>query len=138
MLSYDCFPCLKEDSTDIKMNWSAAIPISREELLCQLHFDLGSFYFYKENYELATGHFVECKGLIEKVKKGTFCNGLDEADLEGYLVACSAGVTAKPSLLQQMRICITNHYTVRQETFLKFLPNAIQNFSSYNQWYILM
>lgn len=113
MLTFDCFIMLKEDSKNVESNWSHAVPISKEELHAQVHYDLGCYFFYKENYMLATRHFMQSKICFKDLKQTAGFVDIEVEDLDGYISACSsqAGEIQK-SLLHQMRASITNQYTV--------------------------
>lgn len=110
MLTFDCFLMLKEDSNNAQMSWSSAVEIPMEEFKAQLHFDVGCFFFYKENYSLATTHFMQSKQFCESVRNSTGFLTVDSEDLEGYIIACS-GKGSQSNLLHQLRTSITNHYT---------------------------
>lgn len=111
MLSFDCFVMLTEEAEDIEHNWMQAHYISRNEFSAQINYELGCFYFYKENYDLARVHLQNAvefhNQIIEKVG---FCN-LKMDILEGYSLACKSHVGDKNrDLLHAFSICIANQY----------------------------
>lgn len=110
MLTFNCFLMLKENSSNVETDWSHSIPISKEEFKAQVHYDLGCFFFYKENYKLATTHFVECKEFFNAIGESSGLVSIDREDLEGYILACLGG--SKKNLLHQLRNSVANQYTV--------------------------
>lgn len=110
MLTSDCFLMLKEDSSNVEIDWSYAVQISKEEFKARLHYDLGCFFFYKENYKLATMHFTQCKHFFDALTETTGLITVDKDDLEGYILACAGGT--KKDLLHQLRHSVCNGYTV--------------------------
>lgn len=112
MLTFNCFLMLKENSSNVETDWSHSIPISNEEFKAQVHYDLGCFFFYKENYKLATKHFVECKEFYKAIRESSGLISIDKEDLEGYILACVGG--SKKNLLHQLRNSVSNQYTVKK------------------------
>lgn len=110
MLTFSCFLMLKENSSNAETDWAHAVPISKEEFKAQVHYDLGCYFFYKQNYKLATAHFVECKKLFVAIKESTGLITVDKDDLEGYLLACMGG--SNKDLLHQLRNSVSSQYTV--------------------------
>ncbi|XP_017782006.1 PREDICTED: integrator complex subunit 8 [Nicrophorus vespilloides] len=112
MLGYNCFVLLTEGSRETQFEWNEAVPISKEEFKSQIHYDLGAFYFYKENYETAFKNFKQSVNYFKEIKdnKG-FCS-VDYDCLESYLFACNYSENSgNISLLQQMSNSIVNQYT---------------------------
>lgn len=118
MLTFDCFLMLKENSSNVETDWSQAIPISTEEFKAQLHYDLGCFFFYKENYKVATTHFVQCKQFFEGIKENVGLVTIDRDDLEGYILACMGG--SNINLLHQLRNSVSSQYTVKRFAIRRF------------------
>lgn len=116
LLTFNCFLMLKENSSNVETDWTHAISISNEEFKAQVHYDLGCFFFYKENYKLATAHFVECKQFFDAIRESTGLITIDRDDLEGYVLACMGG--SKKDLLHQLRNSVSSQYTVRKRRFL--------------------
>lgn len=111
LLTFDCFLMLKENSNEVQTDWTCAVPIPKEELQAQIHFDLGCFFFYKENYSLATIHFTQSRDMLRSLRDAVGFHTIEPEDLDGYIVACNGGETPK-NLHQQLRISVTNHYKV--------------------------
>lgn len=111
LLTMDCFLMLKESSNGVETDWSHSIAMSKEELQTQLHFDLGCFFFFKENYTVATTHFTRSKQAHRNLQNITGFATVDVEDLDGYILACT-GADAQKDLQQQFRTCIANHYMV--------------------------
>lgn len=109
MLTFECFLMLKENSSNAETDWANALRISDEEFKAQVHFDLGCFFFYKENYKLATTHFTQCKRFFYAIRESTGLISVDPEDLEGYILACLGGT--RKDLLHQLRSSISNQYT---------------------------
>lgn len=113
ILTFDCFVMLKEDSKTIVSDWSQAVQISKEELQAQVHYDLGCFFFYKENYVVARAHFMESRTFFKQLTHTTGFADVDTEDLEGYIAACNMETAdVHRNLLHQMRASVTNHYMV--------------------------
>lgn len=131
MLTFECFLMLKENSDNVETDWSHAIPISSGEFKAQIHYDLGTFFFYKENYKLATTHFVQCKQFLDAVKGDSGLITIDKDDLEGYLLACMGG--SKKNLLHQLRNSVASQYTVKNTLFFQSRQYLVYFLGNY--WY---
>lgn len=110
LLTFNCFVMLKENSSNAETDWNNAVPISNKEFKAQVHYDLGCFFFYKENYKLATAHFGQCKQFFYAIRDNTGLISVERDDLEGYVLACMGG--SRKSLLHQLRSSVSSQYTV--------------------------
>ncbi|XP_052817702.1 integrator complex subunit 8-like [Mya arenaria] len=87
-----------------EFTWDIATEILPDEYICQLSYDLGTYFFYQESYHQALEMFRECKDLSKHMKKPEYCH-VQEQRLNGYFVACrtlkesSAKLSAKPESL---------------------------------------
>lgn len=131
MLTFNCFLMLKENSSNVETDWSQSIVISNEEFKAEVHYDLGCFFFYKENYKLATTHFVQCKQFFDGIKESSGLTSIDREDLEGYILACMGG--NKRGLLHQLRNSVSSHYTVRK-SYLRLLIATLNVCFIGNYW----
>lgn len=84
--------------------WELGVEIMQEEYICQLSYDLGTYFFYRESYHHALEMFRETKDLLKHLDSPTYCH-VQEQRLNGYYVACktlkesSAKLSAKPESL---------------------------------------
>lgn len=88
MLTYDCFTLPTESNDAIEFDWSKSKAVSKNEFFSQVNYDLGTFFFYKEEYNLAKKHFSLC---LDCFNDSTELNGFFEVDremLEVYINAC--------------------------------------------------
>lgn len=89
--------------------------ISPFEYEAQIHYDLGCFYFNRENYELAKQHFFKSSESFYSLNIDADLEyaSFDMKYLNGYLCACNVPVVDyTPSLLQQMNASIADQYAV--------------------------
>nr|XP_022899838.1 integrator complex subunit 8 [Onthophagus taurus] len=111
MLNYECFVMLSEDTDDIEHTWDQAEQISKYEYDAQIHYELGCFFFYKENYDLAKNHFKSAMDCYRFVKTSTGFMYFNVEELQGYLMACQASPEeSNKNLLHLFSICVANHY----------------------------
>lgn len=103
---------LTEDNTEIRNDWTHGLPVSKEEFSAQITYDLAVFYFFKENYEMATSYFTSCARFFKNVVNKTGFLSIDWNELQGYLLACNTTMEGTNNLLQQLHISIANQYMV--------------------------
>ncbi|XP_074646480.1 integrator complex subunit 8-like isoform X2 [Tubulanus polymorphus] len=89
MPTAECIGFLDENTDEPVHSWDKGVVISRDEALCQVCFELGSYYFYVSEIEKALSMFTKTKDLLEKLKDPQFCR-VDKKRLHGYTVACNS------------------------------------------------
>lgn len=132
VLTFDTFQMLTEDSKEVEHNWEKSIEVSAFEYEAQVHYDLGCFYFNRENYAAARNHFLKSSesyyGL--NVDADLEYASFDMRRLNGYLNACDVAVLDQnPSLLQQMNASIADQYTgilqiLQEDNLVREIPNC--------------
>lgn len=121
MLTFNCFK-LPTEKNDLEFDWSSAQSISKEEFCAQLNYDLGTFFFYKEDYNLAREHFSNCLSSYKAMKDNNGFVKFSKDVLEVYVRACSGPSDgSKGSLLEQLNLSVVNQYMV------SFLLNLVLN-----------
>lgn len=88
MPKFECFQLPTEINEDINFDWTKSESISKEELVAQICYELGTYFFYREEYKLATERFQRCS---ESLKANKISNGFlnfDKEILDVYLKAC--------------------------------------------------
>lgn len=101
--------------------------------LFQLHFDLGTYFIFRQANTLARKHFAACHQLLQQCPNpSVFCK-VPLAKLDGYRIACGVySPPAQSSLLCQFYASISQQYMVREErkTFLvKFRFSLVSRYS---------
>ena len=89
----------------------------------QLHFDLGSFHFFREEYSVASEHITQAAELCEQLNDETtlYCT-VSKEDLKGYSEACDVSTSTESSqnLTLQFHRAIRDQYTVSVSNILIF------------------
>ncbi|XP_021913998.1 integrator complex subunit 8 isoform X2 [Zootermopsis nevadensis] len=111
---FDTFVMLTEDSTDARQNWDKSAEVSSTEFLCQLHFDLGSFHFFREEYSVSGDLFrkaAELRQLLD-IESTVYCT-VSVEDLKGYCEACdiTSPTVSTHNLTYQLHRAIRDQYT---------------------------
>ncbi|XP_044746312.1 integrator complex subunit 8 [Coccinella septempunctata] len=88
MPKLECFELPTEINENIKFDWSKSEIISREELVSQICYELGTYFFYREEYKSATERFQRCLESLKAIKSSNGFLNFDEEILEVYLKAC--------------------------------------------------
>ena len=112
MLTYDCFVAPSEHESQIDHDWKQAVNISRNEFNAQIHYELGMFYFYKENYDMARTHFKSAVECFKQIDENVGFVSVKLGSLEGYLLACTQMEESNKRLLYLLSVSIANQYTV--------------------------
>ncbi|XP_060527282.1 integrator complex subunit 8 isoform X2 [Cylas formicarius] len=111
MLTFDCFNTPTEQNDNIEFDWSKGQSITKEEFGAQISYDLGTFYFYQEDYNQAKEYFLKCLEYFNTLDKNNGFLNFDKAVLEVFVRACDPTVdTQKRSLLEQLSNSIVNQY----------------------------
>lgn len=111
MLTFDCFLVLTESSSEIQFDWSRAVAVPRAEFLAQLNYEMATLYFYTEEYEAATDHFVQAKTHLDSVSQKIGFLTVNPATLDSYLIACNSQTSAwKNTLLHQLHASVSSHF----------------------------
>ncbi|XP_044263221.1 integrator complex subunit 8 [Tribolium madens] len=127
MLTFDCFK-LPSETNGLEFDWSSAQSISKEEFCAQLNYDLGTFFFYKEDYNLARDHFTKCLSSYKAMKENNGFVKFNIKVLEVYVRACS-GDGSKGSLLEQLNTSVVNQFMgitsiLQQDNIFREIPLA--------------
>nr|CAH7718702.1 unnamed protein product [Callosobruchus chinensis] len=110
-LTFDCFPLPTESNDNVELEWSKSQQIERDEFCAQINYDLGMYFFYREDYELARSHFSQCLYYFKEASVTSTFYEVDRQTLEIYVKACqSASDIHKGSLLEQLNFSIVNQY----------------------------
>ncbi|KAJ4428910.1 hypothetical protein ANN_25904 [Periplaneta americana] len=111
---FETFVMLTEDSTDARQNWDKSAQVSGTEFFCQLHFDLGSFHFFREEYPLSGEYISKAAQLKQQLgsEASVYCTVSNE-DLQGYSEACdiTAPTASSHNLTYQLHRAIRDQYT---------------------------
>jgi hypothetical protein len=125
MLTFECFK-LPTETNDLEFDWPCSQPISKEEFSAQLNYDLGTFFFYKEDYNSAREHFSECLSSFRAMKNNNGFVKFNFNVLEVYVRACSGPTDgSKRSLLEQLNLSIVNHYMVSIFSFVTLATHCV-------------
>lgn len=112
MLTFDCFK-LPTETNDLEFDWNQTQTISAEEFGAQINYDLATYFFYKEDYNLAREHFTKCMTCFKSMKDSNGFISFDAKVLEVYARACNgASDSSKSNLHEQLSMSIVNQYTV--------------------------
>lgn len=113
MLTFDCFNLLTETNDSIQFEWDKSLPISKHEFCAQINYDLGAFFFYQEEYDLAKKHFSNCLQCFAGMEKINEFYDVDRHMLQIYINACHGSQEMhKGNLLEQLNSSIVNQYMV--------------------------
>lgn len=111
---FDTFVMLTEDSTDAQQNWDKCAEVSSAEFLCQLHFDMGSFHFFREEYGVAGELFHKTAELQQQLDgEATLYCTISIEDLKGYSEACdiTSPTVSAHNLTYQLHRAVRDQYT---------------------------
>ncbi|CAH1798777.1 unnamed protein product [Owenia fusiformis] len=109
-----CFGAMSDSGS--LFQWEKGDVLSKDQVQCQLLYDLGCLRFYEQNYTEAHELFTETKTLLDKISECPSSTGwegqIERSRLEGYCTACHAlnnmqapEVKAKSSILEQIQQC---------------------------------
>lgn len=130
LLTFECFKMPTETNDSIEFEWSKGKKVSREEFCAQICYDLGTFFFYGEDYESAKQHFTKCQNFYKLMKEQNGFMAFDKNVLGVYVRACDPSVDVhKKNLLEQLNNSIVNQYTgittiLQQDNIQKEIPLA--------------
>uniref|UniRef100_A0AAR5NXE3 INTS8 TPR repeats domain-containing protein n=1 Tax=Dendroctonus ponderosae TaxID=77166 RepID=A0AAR5NXE3_DENPD len=128
LLSFDCFQMPTETNDSIEFNWSKATLISRDEFCTQICYDLGTSFFYQEDYKAAKELFHKCQEYLNLVTQQNVFASFDKNSLQVYIKACDPSVDVhKKSLLEQLNNSIVNQFVgithvLQQDNLQKEIP----------------
>ncbi|XP_050296923.1 integrator complex subunit 8 [Anthonomus grandis grandis] len=128
MLTFDCFKMPTEKNDTIEFDWGKATKVSKEEFYAQISYDLGTFFFYQENYESAKQYFSKCLQFTEAVSNQSGFLALDRETLAQYVGACDPTMNIQSkSLLEQLNNSIVNQFMgitniLQQDNLKKEIP----------------
>ncbi|XP_071442888.1 integrator complex subunit 8 [Hetaerina americana] len=146
---YNSFALPTEDSSDeaVIHDWNQSIVLSPQEFHCQIRYDLGSYFFFREKYASAKEHIQGASELFSLLSSSanaigapmSFCTVAEDV-LRGYISACkldsastglavTSPLSAQPggSLLDQFFHSSKNMYMgivpiLQQDNFKKEIP----------------
>lgn len=112
MLTFDCFQMPTEQNDSIEFHWSNGRTVTRQEFCAQICYDLGTFFFYREEYEAAKLHFRQTDQYIQNGDQSSHFITFDSKVLEVYMNACDPALEShQKTLLEQLNISIVNQFT---------------------------
>lgn len=113
LITYDCFKLLTDSNECVEFDWSKSQPITKNEFCTQISFELGTFFFHQEQYDLAKKYFSKCLDCFKSLSETNGFQDVDDKLLEIYINACHGSADIhKGSLLEQLNISIVNQYLV--------------------------
>lgn len=113
MLTFDCFKLLPESEECIAFDWDKSLTISKNEFCVQINYDLATFFFYQEQYDIAKTHFAKSLQCFENMPDSNGFHDVDKHMLEVYLNACQGSADIhQGSLLEQLNMSVVNQYMV--------------------------
>lgn len=111
LLTYDCFKIPTDSNECVEFDWSRSQPITKNEFRSQICFELGTFFFYQEQYDMAKEYFAKCR--LTDISENNGFNDVNRKLLEIYINACHGSADIhKGSLLEQLNMSIVNQYLV--------------------------
>lgn len=111
-ISYNSFIMPTEINAEIEFDWDKTVTIPREEFLAQIHYDLATYNFYKENYLIAIPYFTNTMKCINDIQKTIGFLNVKNLHLEGFLIASNSKNGHKYNLTKQLKISIVSHFVV--------------------------
>lgn len=109
--SFNTFQPLTEDSSDVELSWDNCEQISLEEFRCQLHYDLGTYFIFRQETTMAKEHFASCHELLQLCPSTSALCKVARSTLDGYRIACGIYTSpAQSSLLCQFHASIQQQY----------------------------
>ncbi|KAJ8928547.1 hypothetical protein NQ314_018885 [Rhamnusium bicolor] len=130
MLTFNCFKLPTESNDCIEFDWDKSQPISKNEFYAQINYDLGTFFFYQEEYDLAKKHFSKCLQCFVDMPEVNGFYDVDKRMLEVYIHACHGSQEMhKGNLLEQLNSSIVNQYMsittiLQQDNIYREIPLA--------------
>ncbi|XP_056638700.1 integrator complex subunit 8 [Diorhabda sublineata] len=128
LLTFDCFKLPTESNDCIEFDWSKSEELKKNEFCTQINYDLGVFFFYREQYDLAKKHFSECLNLFADIPKINGFYDVDKQMIDVYIKACHGSADIqKGNLLEQLNSSIVNQYMgitniLQQDNVKKEIP----------------
>ncbi|KAJ8912846.1 hypothetical protein NQ315_007978 [Exocentrus adspersus] len=111
ILTFECFVLPTEANDFLQFQWDNCLSISKDEFCAQINFDLGTLFFYKEEYEQAKPYFSHCLECLTVTSKVNEFLDVDRQMLETYINACCGSPEiSKRNLLEQLNLSIVNQY----------------------------
>lgn len=109
----NCFGTVSEELPKPHHCWKNGLLLNKEEIKCQLSYDLGCYYFYREEYKKAGEHFSISSSLYPKMKDSLYCQ-IDEVKLKGYYSAVGhlmkQQYIPEVSLQERLQKSVTHEY----------------------------
>lgn len=133
LLTYDCFKLLTDPYEYVEFDWTQSQSISKTEFCTQISFELGTFFFYQEQYDLAKEYFSKCRQNFNNLLSKNGFQDVDEKLLEIYINACHGSAEIQNgTLLEQLNMSIVNQYLVSHKKYLlkEFIMLQIFNTSN--------
>lgn len=130
MLTFDCFQMPTEQNDSIEFHWSNGRTVTKQEFCAQICYDLGTFFFYREEYEAAKLHFRQTYQYVQNGDRSSHFITFDSRVLEVYMNACDPTLEShQKTLLEQLNISIVNQFTgitnvLQQDNLRKEIPLA--------------
>ncbi|GIY33509.1 integrator complex subunit 8 [Caerostris darwini] len=92
MPRFNCFGTLISPliapNSKCENKWEEGLILQSEDIICQISYCLGRYYFFQEKYEMASKHFIRAAEIHSKLKDPVFCQ-LDATKLKGFYDACA-------------------------------------------------
>lgn len=101
-----------EINTELQFEWDNTIPIPKEEFQAQIHYDLATYYFFKENYDIAIPYFINATKHMNEVQQSIGFLTVKSSTLEGFLIASNSKNGHRYSLTKQLKSSIVTHFVV--------------------------
>ncbi|KAG8179600.1 hypothetical protein JTE90_025765 [Oedothorax gibbosus] len=84
----NCFGSLTEECPTPDHKWEEGLILKKDDIICQISYDMGRYYFFQEQYTKASKHFNLASSFYAKLKEPVFCQ-LDASKLKGFYDACA-------------------------------------------------
>lgn len=111
-IAYDSFIMPTEVNSEIKFEWGNAVAIPKQEFQAQLHYDLATYNFFKENYSIAIPYFISTMQCMINNSKLIGFLTVNSKVLEGFLIASNSKNGHTYSLTKQLKISIVSQFVV--------------------------
>lgn len=109
--TFETFQPLTEDSSDVETSWDRCVQITTDEFRCQLNFDLGVYFIFRQENSIAREHFSACDELHSHCPQDSVYCKVSRSKLDGYRIACGVfSPPAQPSLLCQFHASTKQQY----------------------------
>ncbi|XP_072390138.1 integrator complex subunit 8 [Diabrotica undecimpunctata] len=128
LLTFDCFKLPTESNDCIEFEWTKSEELKKNEFCAQINYDLGTFFFHREQYDLAKKHFSKCLELFADIPEINGFYDVDKQMLDVYIKACHGSADIqRGNLLEQLNNSVVNQYKgittiLQQDNVAKEIP----------------